>query len=74
MEKLITLKISIGYMEREGVKDWVIDYCHRNKISYWNSLDRSISKFYLVLSFKSDNQLNWFVRQGNKKFPYFEFC
>jgi len=80
MGKLITLKISTEYMEREGkrwersVSDWVTDYCVRNKISYWSDFDRTIEEFYLVLSFNSYNQRNWFARQGNKEFPYFEFC
>lgn len=63
------LKISLDYLNRDdaGVLNWIIKYCKRNKIAYQSPDD------YLELNFRSNNQLNCFVRLGNEIYRYFEF-
>lgn len=62
----------------ESVKQWVINYCKRNKIQL-RVFPVASGKWYgetsnqVELWFKSEHQANCFVRQGNRVFPYFEF-
>lgn len=81
------LQISKDYLHRYSAEhfghkyellDWMIKYCRRNKIKIeekhfpkWGRFGETGTAF--ELTFKSDNQLNWFVRHGNMMFPYFEF-
>ena len=75
------LSISQEYLDRESnkwgksVTDWVENYAKRNKIIHGRIIDRNTREgdARLELIFRSENQLNWFVRQGNKMWPYFEF-
>jgi hypothetical protein len=79
------LEISKAYMARElrekdrDVEGWARAYCARNKIGM-DPVDRPTTEFvdgptepYLLFVFKSENQLDWFVRRGNARFPFFEF-
>ena len=72
VETLPTLKISSEYLQRENLRgyyvlDWIKNYVKKNKIIF------NTEEGYIILQFKSENQKDWFVRQGNKRFPYFEF-
>ncbi len=75
---MIGIEINKNYAECENVLDWVMSYCKRNKIKItekeldFSGWERDIET-YISLSFKSDNQANYFLRKGNNKFPYFEF-
>jgi hypothetical protein len=67
------LKLSVEYLMREGVRDFVEDYCKRNKIPFKIAEHPSIGENYFYLTFKSSWQMKCFVFQGNKNYPYFEF-
>jgi hypothetical protein len=64
-------------MQRESarwersVADFVCNYAKRNRIQM-HDVDEQWGT-YLRLTFKSQNQLEHFVRRGNTEFPYFEF-
>lgn len=76
------IEISYEYLETEqkknGVLNWVKAYCKRNKIQM-KTIQKSYSGWerdledYFSIEFKSGNQANCFVRNGNNNFPYFEF-
>jgi hypothetical protein len=71
------LQITCDYAIREGVSEWLLKYCRRNKIKVEIKTAallrfRDISLYY-ELVFKSQNQMDYFVRIGNENFPYFEF-
>lgn len=71
----VKLEISIDYLRREEargneVEKWIRAYCRRNDIDLWSAFGTSEQ---MKLTFKSDWQLQCFVRQGNRAFPYFEF-
>ena len=64
----VDLSLSLQYLGRDQrVWDWINNYTKRNKIKVHCSADR------YNITFKSYNQLDCFVRNGNKNFPYFEF-
>lgn len=65
--KKITLCINSDYINSENTFGWIRQYCWRNDISI------VFNGTYIELLFKSQNQLNVFVRNGNREFPYFEF-
>jgi hypothetical protein len=73
------IEISESYLRRENVLDWVADYCRRNKIKVEEIIkehgrfEGSFPCSYYRFIFKSEHQLNCFVRIGNNHFPYFEF-
>ena len=73
-----TLEISVEYAKRDNTIDWIKDYCKRNKIPVtitnkerhrWENTEP-----YIRLEFKSYHQRECFIRNGNKNYPYFEFC
>lgn len=73
------IELSLRYLEENGnVLDWLESYAKRNKIQI-QKIDRFSDKYenqteiYYRLIFKSENQLDYFVRIGNQNFPYFEF-
>lgn len=83
---LPSLKISSEYLQRENLRgyyvlDWIKGYVKKNKILFDTETRQRFTcsglddgqESYIVLRFKSENQKYWFVRQGNKRFPYFEF-
>ena len=55
--------------KNESVKEWIEKYCSRNGIALSNDM---FTGDY-VLTFRTKRQLDYFVRIGNKHFPYFEF-
>lgn len=55
------------YGHKYELLDWLKSYCRRNNIPV------SDTESKLCLTFKSQNQMDWFVRKGNQCFPYFEF-
>ena len=75
------IEISKRYLKegqnQYGLMDWLRPYCKRNKIKMeefrkdgtWAGEFES----YIRLIFKSENQLDCFVRIGNRNFSYFEF-
>lgn len=75
---MIGVEINKSYANRENVLEWVMSYCKRNKIKItekeldFSGWGRDIET-YISLSFKSDRQANYFLRNGNNKFPHFEF-
>jgi hypothetical protein len=74
----VSLSLSPDYMRRESdtwnrsVEDWVRDYCKRNRI-VCKLEPFNYDEDRLVLYFKSQNQLSWFILGGGREFPYFEF-
>ena len=73
-----TLDISVDYLckeERRGryVWDWIRKYSRANGIKTETLENKRGEPFQFRLCFKSRNQLDWFVRAGNRRFPYFEF-
>jgi hypothetical protein len=60
----------------EGLAEWLVSYCKRNKIPFmykadWiNSKSGEMRTYFL---FKSVNQMTCFQRRGNQNYPYFEF-
>jgi hypothetical protein len=71
--------ISEDYLNSvDGVKAWIVDYCKRNGITIereeiQGKFVGETDGYNIVLIFKSNNQLMWFARKGNQRFPYFEF-
>jgi hypothetical protein len=60
----------------DSVYDWTIKYLKRNKIPYYFGFDKFSENqiiIQIIMEFKSFNQLKWFVNNGNRVFPYFEF-
>ncbi len=84
---MFELDISEEYLNREAAQGkpiglWIYSYCKRNKIDikYIHTyIQKPAGHFYgdtdeyRRLSFKSNWQLDCFVRAGNRVFPYFEF-
>jgi len=78
-ERLIPsqLSISFGYMDREGarwgvsVRDWALSYLMRNSIPF--SIDENEGEEMLLVHFPSVWRQKFFVLNGNRNFPYFEF-
>jgi hypothetical protein len=68
---------SIDWISNKGesVKQWVINYCRRNNIDIRvkHIKTSGVDDMELVLDFKSENQADCFIRNGNYNFPYFEF-
>jgi hypothetical protein len=66
-----------GDLMCEGcMKDWITEYCDRNNIPIRISPRyTSEAELYtvIVITFKSDWQLQCFLRRGQSIFPYFEF-
>jgi hypothetical protein len=84
MSNAVELEISCAYLNEErdkrgrDVQEWIMQYARRNKIQTRKSprvfgARRVDVEPYLILTFRSDNQLEWFVRKGNQSWPYFEF-
>jgi hypothetical protein len=74
------LLISIEYMERERVFDWVSSYLVRNSIpatrrtvlhngGFYNRDEQD----YLFITFKSVQQRDNFLWRARREFPYFEW-
>lgn len=51
----------------ESVKQWILNYCRRNKIE----IKENSESFFLY--FKSARQGNMFLYKGMELFPYYEF-
>ena len=74
------IQLSMPYLTKEEVYEWVLNYCRRNKIKmhkiYYKDSDRYteiLDDDRLQLTFKSVNQMTCFQRRGNQNYPYFEF-
>ena len=70
------IQLSMPYLTKEGVYEWVLNYCRRNKIGrkfVYTTYADPIRHDRLQLTFKSVNQMTWFQRRGNQNYPYFEF-
>ena len=65
--KNTTLSINSDYINREHIFGWLSRYCRRNNISIL------FNDTCIELTFKSQNQRDCFVRNGNLEFPFFEF-
>lgn len=70
------LQISEEYLTREAqhgkfVNDWIEAYCKRNSIVL--TVINKYGEDYWNLAFRSQHQLDCFVRIGNQNYPYFEF-
>ena len=78
---MVELEISKSYLDSEHgrgvpVEDWITEYCDRNNIPIRISPRyTSEAELYtvIVITFKSDWQLQCFLRRGQSIFPYFEF-
>ena len=78
-KKTVQLQISKHYASQYPVVlDWTEEYCKRNRINIeeknfpvWGRFGETETG--LELTFKSQNQMDYFVRNGNYAFPYFEF-
>jgi hypothetical protein len=83
---MVKLEISKSYLDSEHgrgvpVEDWITEYCDRNNIPtrmsprYHTGYSSHDDALYavIVITFKSDWQLQCFIRKGQYRFPYFEF-
>lgn len=68
--------ISMDYMERENVLDWVLMYLKQNNVPFQikpYQYEDGEEKEYMYISFPSAYQREQFLDKGNKSFPHFEF-
>jgi len=77
------MSISVEYLEREEVFNYVYEYCKRNRIEFqvkreekpYNTFNatRYEQERRINITFKSQWQQSCFLRIANQNYPYFEF-